>query len=218
MNGNLIIDFDSTLVSLESLDELAKIALRKNKEKEKIVAEIESITTLGMQGKISFDQSLQQRLELFTPTREDIKELVDLLKQNISHSFITNHTFISDNTSRIFIVSGGFREFIEPIVLKLGLRAENILANTFRFTGDKVSGFEENNVLSKALGKVKAVESLGLEGKVIVIGDGFTDYEIKRMGKADTFLAYTEHKRREEVIKNADKEVRCFCEVVEYIT
>lgn len=217
MNEHLVIDFDSTIVSLESLDELAKIALRDSKEKEKIVAQIERITTLGMQGKISFNESLQQRLELFTPTRRDIEALIDLLSQNISHSFITNSSFISENSSRLFLVSGGFREFIEPIVLKLGLRAENILANTFRFKGDKISSFDESNVLSKAMGKVKAVESLELEGKVIVLGDGYTDYEIKKMGIADTFLAYTEHKKREEVIKYADEEVKCFCEVIEYI-
>ena len=45
---------------------------------------------------------------------------------------------------------------------------------------------------------------MNLKGKIIAIGDGYTDYELKREGVADTFIAYTEHIARDLVIKNAD--------------
>lgn len=53
-----IIDFDSTFVSVESLDELAKIALRDDPSREKTALEISRITALGMEGKLSFEKSL----------------------------------------------------------------------------------------------------------------------------------------------------------------
>ena len=54
MNPNLIIDFDSTFVTVEALDELAKICLKENSQKEKILKKIQKTTKLGMEGKIDF--------------------------------------------------------------------------------------------------------------------------------------------------------------------
>ena len=57
----LIIDYDSTFIKLESLDELSKNSKNFNK---KIHKEIIKITELGMEGKISFSESLEKRLKL----------------------------------------------------------------------------------------------------------------------------------------------------------
>ncbi len=71
--------------------------------------------------------------------------------------------------------------------------------------------------LAKTQGKVKQVEALKLRGTVFAVGDGWTDYEIRREDEADYFLAFTENVSRKNVIDLADKEVRSFGEVIEFI-
>ena len=43
-----------------------------------------------------------------------------------------------------------------------------------------------------------------LKGKVLVIGDGYTDYEIKKEGYADSFFLFTENIKRDSIVKSAD--------------
>lgn len=218
-NVFLIIDFDSTFICLESLDELAKISLEKRRDKKTILSEIEKITIQGMEGKIPFEESLQKRLALFVPTKEDIEKLIQLLKQNISQSFQEHKKFIAKHTDQIFIISGGFREFIIPVVKELGIRDDHVLANTFRFDKEgKVLGYDRSNPLSRAGGKAEAVKQLYLSGTVVVIGDGFTDYDVVARGAADRFVAFIEQCNRKDVIKKADTVARNFGEVIEYIS
>ena len=63
---SLVIDFDSTFIKLEALEELATVALDGNEKKNEIVDEIEKITIMGMEGKITFPESLSRRLKLFS--------------------------------------------------------------------------------------------------------------------------------------------------------
>ena len=53
----LIIDFDSTFVKLETLEEIAKESLKGNSEKLAIQKKIAAITNQGMEGKISLSDS-----------------------------------------------------------------------------------------------------------------------------------------------------------------
>jgi D-3-phosphoglycerate dehydrogenase / 2-oxoglutarate reductase len=213
----LIIDFDSTIVKVESLDLLADIVLREKENREEIVNKIKAITLLGMEGKLDFGESLESRVNLFSPTQKDITKLVQLLKETITDSVLKNSSFFQNNSANIYIISGGFKEFIIPIAEQLGIAKDHVLANDFIWDEEKSLGFEKSNLLSQKGGKVKAVRQLALDGKIIVIGDGFTDYEIKREGEAELFIAYVEHAKRENVIKNADFVAKDFNQVIEYI-
>ena len=61
---NFVFDFDSTLTRVEALDVLAEITLVNNPRKEEIINEIIEITNLGIDGKISFTESLERRIKL----------------------------------------------------------------------------------------------------------------------------------------------------------
>ena len=67
---NFVFDFDSTLTSVEALDVLAEITLVNNPAKDQIIQEIIDITNLGIDGKISFTDSLEQRIKLFLTISE----------------------------------------------------------------------------------------------------------------------------------------------------
>ena len=60
----IIIYFDSTFSRVEGLDELAVIALENHPQKDEIVAKITQITHLGMEGKMSFESALKERISL----------------------------------------------------------------------------------------------------------------------------------------------------------
>src|SRR6185436_13025767 len=127
------------------------------------------------------------------------------LKGKVSESFKRNKDFFQKHSDNIYIISNGFREFIEPIVTEFGIKPENILANEFRFDTDgRVVGFDTENPLSANGGKVTQLKKLNLEGDIYVIGDGYTDYEIKLAGLANKFFAFTENVERENVTTKAD--------------
>lgn len=205
MNKYIIIDFDSTFTQVEGLDELARIALEGKPNQQEIVSRIEEITKLGMEGSLSFEQALEQRIQLLSASKNDILKLVEFLENKVSNSFSRNKKFLETYSENILIISSGFREFIEPIVTKYGIKPRNIYANEFVFDSQgNIVGYDKNILLSKNKGKVLLLKELNLEGEVYVIGDGYTDYEMREAGLANHFYAFTENIERPQVAEKAD--------------
>jgi D-3-phosphoglycerate dehydrogenase len=211
-NTTYVFDFDKTMVSVESLDFLAEIALQNSPNKETILLEIKSITEKGMNGQISFEESLQRRFSLLSIKNNDVKTVIARLMKSITPSFVRNKNFFKTNAANIYIVSGGFKEFIIPIAHQLGIPEGHIYANTMKINKrGLVIGYDLNNPLAKANGKVEVVRKLNKKN-IIIIGDGFTDSQIKAMGAAKRFVAFTEHVIRQNVTASADEVVRSFDE------
>ncbi|HWY78752.1 MAG TPA: phosphoglycerate dehydrogenase [Candidatus Sulfotelmatobacter sp.] len=210
-----IVDFDSTIVTVESIDELARIALEDNPNKERVARQISDITNQAMEGILDFPTSLEQRLALFQPTKDDLEKTVKLLKENITPSFRRNKAFFQKYHKQIYIISGGFQECIMPVIKEFGITEDHILANNFTYDANgTITGFDKTNLLAQVNGKVKVVASLNHPGKICVIGDGITDYQIKEQGKADIFFAFTENVYRKGVAAKADKIIRSFDELL----
>ena len=158
-----------------------------------------------MEGRISFRDSLVKRIELLNSDKSQINELVKKLHGKISKSVHRNKNFFKRNGENIFIISGGFKEIICPIVSKFYIPEKNVFANTFEFDSKgRITGFDKKNLLSQDNGKIKQLKKLGLKGELYVIGDGYTDYELKKEGIAHKFFAFTENIEREIVTENAD--------------
>src|SRR3990167_11255835 len=157
MFQNFIIDFDSTFVKCESLDELARISLQNNPDRDKILQKIDRITKQGMDGTMPFDRSLEARLRLFQSSKRDIERLILLLKKSITLSFKNNKDFFLKNNKKIYIVSGGFKEYIVPVLSEFGISDDHIFANTFIFKKNGiVAGLDKKNFLAHPRGKAKA--------------------------------------------------------------
>ena len=84
----------------------------------------------------------------------------------------------------MLVVTGGFHDYVDPIVAEHGINPAQVLANRLVFDGDRVIGVDETNPLSQDGGKIEAVKGLNLDGEVVVVGDGWTDYEIRQAGAA----------------------------------
>ena len=203
---NFIIDFDSTFTKLEALDILCEVSLKGKKEKKEVLKKIKDLTDLGMSGKISFRKSLNDRIKLLKANRDHLPLLEKKLRKVVSQSFRRNKEFFNTYGDHVYIISNGFKEFIEPIVTEYGVKPHHIYANTFKFNKKgEIIGFDTANVLSSNNGKVKQLQELNLQGEVYVIGDGYTDYEIKLAGLANKFIAFTENIERNHILEHADQ-------------
>ncbi len=207
-----VIDFDSTFIKSESIEDLAEIALDKNPQKSQILNQIKELTRLGMEGKMPINQTLKKRFELLNASQDHLKKVIKLTKKNISPSIKRNKKFFSKYKDQIYIISSGFRQIIEPILEEFGIPKNHLLVNDLILKNGKIIGFDPKNPLTQDMGKAKAIKALKLDGEIIMIGDGFTDYQAKQAGAASKFVAFTENIQREEVTQVADLTVKSFDE------
>jgi D-3-phosphoglycerate dehydrogenase len=200
-----IIDFDSTFTQVEALDELARISLKNHPDREEIYRKIEDLTNLAMEGKLSFSESLAGRVQLLNANQQHLELLIKQLKKKVSSSFQRNKLFFKKHANEVLIVSGGFKEFITPVVFPFHIKKKNIYANTFVFDNiGNIIGYDIENPLSQENGKVKLLKQMPLEGDIYGIGDGHSDFQLKESGMIKKFFAFTENIERKTVAEKAD--------------
>ncbi len=200
-----VFDFNSTLTRVEALDVLAEMTLEGRHNREEVIREIQHITNLGIDGDISFTESLERRIRLLKANKRHLDPLVRELREKISKSIASNKEFFEKFSEDIYVISCGFKEFIDPIVEEYNIPSDRVYANTFTFDKDgNIVGFDETNVLASHNGKIECLRQLDLEGEVQVIGDGYSDYVMREAGIAHKFFAYTENVHRDKAADNAD--------------
>ena len=201
-----IFDFDSTFIKVEALDVLCEVIYQDSAAGVQILSEIQRLTDLGMEGKLSLKESLTQRIQLLQANRDHIAIVIEELKKKVTASVIRNRTFFKQHSENIYIISNGFKEIIIPIVQEYGIKPEHVLANTFKFDHEgNIIGFDEKDELCENQGKVKKIKSLNLKGEAIMIGDGYTDYETLEGGAVSKFFAFTENVSRKIVVEKASQ-------------
>ena len=211
---NLIFDFDSTFIQLETIEVLAEFALSNNKNKTIVLNKIKDITDLAMIGKISFKEALSHRISMLNLDQKHIERTSDFIKRKISKSFISNIDFFKNNYNNIYIVSGGFKSIIYSTVKQFNIIESNIYANDFLNINNKAT-IDSNNPLSMNNGKSMVIKNI--DGFNIIIGDGYTDYEVKKNGFADIFIQYTENINRKELNDKADFIATNFNDILNFI-
>ena len=216
-NIKLLIDFDSTFIKTESLEIISEISLKESPNKENTINEIKQLTSLAMNGKISFAKALTSRIKLLRANQGHIDLTIEKIKTQISNSFKDNLDFFKKNCDNCYIVSGGFTQIIEPIVKEFNINSNNIYANDLIFNKKKeVISINKDNPLSKDLGKISIAKDI--DGIKVAIGDGYTDYEIKKHGFADYFIQYTENINRKKLNEFADLISKDLNQVINYIS
>lgn len=199
----VIFDADSTIFSIETLDQLSVLILKQDPEKS---AKIHELTNLGMQGKIDFYESLNKRLEILQLNKSQIKPFADKLHNYITDGFADLVKNLNDLNIDLWVLSGGLLEVIRPVLLDLGFKADKI-------HGSGVNWDQNGNYLSLSdkyplnYSKVTALKNSNWH-KVwhkprIMIGDGFTDLKLYQENMVDEMIVYTEHAARENVIASA---------------
>ncbi|KAL7192254.1 hypothetical protein ACSBR2_024151 [Camellia fascicularis] len=193
-------DVDSTVCLDEGIDELAEFCGAG-----KAVAEW---TARAMGGSVPFEEALSARLSLFNPSLTQVQDFLEKHPPRISPGIDELVKKQKAKNTAVYLISGGFRQMINPVASILGIPPENIFANQLLFENcGKFLGFDANEPTSRSGGKATAVEQIrkayGYKA-LVMIGDGATDLEARKPGGADLFICYAGVQLREAVATNAD--------------
>ena len=180
--GLVAMDMDSTLLAIESIDEIADM--------QGIKAQVAEITQRTMRGEIVFAESLRQRTALLQGLDQDALQHVYDHRVRLSPGAEKMLQRMKSAGLKTMVISGGFTFFTDRIKSRLGL--DYAAANTLDIQDGKLTGKVLGEIIG-AHGKAdvlnKVREELGLKREqVIAIGDGAND--LKMMEEAGVSVAY----------------------------
>lgn len=201
--GSVIIDVDSTIAGIEGVDWLAA---RRGPE---VGAAVAALTERAMDGKVPLESVYVERLEMIQPTRADIDALAEAYQAAVAPGCAECLADLRDAGVRIYVVSGGIREAILPMVQALGLAASALHAVPIRFDeAGGYAGIDETSPLTRQDGKASLLASLKLAPPSLSVGDGATDLAMQ--AGTNAFAAFTGFVRRAPIVAAADHEVASF--------
>lgn len=190
--GLVAMDMDSTLITIECIDEIADFCGLK--------AEVSAITEASMRGEIKdFNESLIARVALLKGLDARALEQVYTERLALSPGAQTMLAAVKAAGLRTLLVSGGFAFFTERLKTQLGL--DFAYANRLEIVDGKLTGKVVGEIVNASV-KARTVREtcakLGITpSQAIVIGDGSNDLEM--MAEAGLSIAF----RAKPVVREA---------------
>jgi phosphoserine phosphatase len=180
----LLADMDSTMVTVETLDELAEYAGLKK--------EISEITERAMNGEILFRDALTQRMALLTGLDADTMAKT-MERINYSPGAKTLVRTMSAGGAYTALASGGFRYFTGRVKQALGFDFE--IGNEIEIEDGKFTGNVVGDIVTKAVKRETLIELSAQQGidlsETLAVGDGAND--LPMLEEAGTGVAYHAH-------------------------
>jgi phosphoserine phosphatase len=178
----LAMDMDSTLITIECIDELGGYLNLKK--------QISDITEQAMRGAIDFPESLRRRVALLAGLDEEVLQDVYDEKLRLSPGADQLVAQCKRHGVRLLLVSGGFTFFTERLKERLGL--DETLSNVLEIDNGRLSGRVLGPIVdadAKAAKFRQMAQRLGAaRGQTVAIGDGAND--LRMMAEAGTSIAY----------------------------
>ncbi|MDO5059644.1 MAG: phosphoserine phosphatase SerB [Neisseria sp.] len=167
--GLIVSDMDSTLITIECIDEIAAGAGLK--------AQVAEITEQSMRGELDFEQSLRRRVSLLAGLHEGVLQEVydNVLQLSPGAEYLLEEC--KRHNVKFMLVSGGFTFFTDRLKARLGL--DYAYANTLESENGILTGRLKNRIID-AQAKADLLEQhrreLGLQtAQVLAMGDGAND-------------------------------------------
>lgn len=173
----LVADMDSTMITVECIDELADYA--------GIKAQIAEVTEAAMRGELDFAEALDARVALLKGLGADA---IDRCLAERVHLMPGARTLIQTMKVRgatTILVSGGFTRFAHPVGQQIGF--DRVIANELLIDADALTGAVARPIVdssTKVTTLLNAMAELGLRaGETMAVGDGANDLAmIKQAG------------------------------------
>jgi phosphoserine phosphatase len=194
----LLVDCDSTLSSLEGVDELGRF------RSEDLCRQVEAMTTAAMEGRISVESVFGDRLELLRPTAAEVEEVGRRYLATVEPEARRVLAELREGGWTPVIVSGGFRQAIRPLAAHLGVERIEAVDLQFDAAGNYV-GYAREYPTTRSGGKPEIVRQLRAElrpSAVVMVGDGSSDLETQP--EVDLFVGFGRYVTRERVKREAD--------------
>jgi len=175
-------DMDSTLITIECIDEIADM--------QGIKPEVALITAAAMRGEIEFAESLRRRVSLLAGLPVAALERVYDERLRLSPGAERMLTGFAAVGAKTALLSGGFTFFTDRLKARLNL--DYTMSNTLDIVDGKLTGgiagpIVDAAVKAAALRRLK-LEHAGSEGLAVAIGDGAND--LPMFAEADVAVAY----------------------------
>jgi phosphoserine phosphatase len=209
---NLILfDCDSTLSSIEGIDELGRA------RGPEVFRQVEAMTNDAMNGKIPVEAVFGRRLDIIQPRKTDVEAVgsryIDTIEPTAK---ATLAALIAAGWTPI-IVSGGFRQAIRPLADHLGVTRVEAVDLFFQPDGT-YRGFDERYPTTRSGGKPEVAAQLRREfspARMVMIGDGVSDLEAKP--EVDLFIGFGRYVKREKVRAGADHFITSLDELLKIV-
>jgi phosphoserine phosphatase len=189
----VLFDCDSTLSAIEGIDELARV------RGPQVFAEVEAMTTAAMEGKIAVEDVFARRLAIIKPRREDVAAVGRLYVERIEPTALATIERLKATGWTPLILSGGFRQIIEPLAAHLGIARVEAVDLFFDGAGN-YTGFDEHFPSTRSGGKPVRITELKRElapARIVMVGDGVSDLEAKPV--VDLFVGFGRYTERAKV-------------------
>lgn len=168
----IAMDMDSTLLAIESIDEIADM--------QQIKPQVAAITLQTMRGEISFEESLTRRTALLQGLHQDALQQVYDERVRLSPGAERMLQLAKRSGLKTMVISGGFTFFTERIKTKLGF--DYAMANVLEIEDNRLTGKVVGDIIGRQ-GKAQVLkqvcDELGVQREqVIAIGDGANDLDM----------------------------------------
>jgi phosphoserine phosphatase len=178
----LAMDMDSTLITIECIDELGDLAGLKT--------EIAGITARAMRGELDYPQSLRKRVGLLTGLSETSLTRVYDERLKLTPGAETLIRACKKSAVKLLLVSGGFTFFTDRLKERLGF--DYTISNHLEVSGGKLTGQVLGDIVdadAKATKFRAVMAELGAaREQTVAIGDGAND--LKMMAQAGMSVAF----------------------------
>ena len=178
----VVSDMDSTLISIECIDEIADFAGLK--------PQVAAITEAAMRGELDFAQSLTRRVALLKGLPESVLDRVYNERLKLNPGAERMLAGLKKNSIRFALVSGGFTFFTERLKARLGI--DYTLANSLEIENGVLTGRVLGSIVgaeAKAGFLLQLCQDLGIQpSQAVAMGDGAND--LKMMAVAGLGIAY----------------------------
>jgi phosphoserine phosphatase len=178
----LAMDMDSTLITIECIDELGALAGKK--------AEVAAVTAQAMRGEIDYPESLRRRVAAIAGLPEGALLEVYEKRLNLTSGAEALLAKCREHAVQVLLVSGGFTFFTERLKARLGI--DHTISNALEVKDGKLTGALVGRIVdadAKAKKFVEIRESLGAQKtQTVAIGDGAND--LKMMAEAGLSVAF----------------------------
>ena len=178
----LVMDMDSTLITMETIDELADMV--------SIKAEVAAITERAMRGEIEYDQSLRERLALLKGLDESA--LLRVYEERLKFSPGAERMLAAVQAAGIktLLVSGGFTYMTDR--LKTRVQLDYTHSNVLEISNGKLTGKVLGEIVN-ADAKLAALKRIAGEidaspAQIAGVGDGAND--LKFLAACGVSVAY----------------------------
>lgn len=207
----IFFDCDSTLSTIEGIDELARA------RGPEVFAKVEALTNAAMNGEIPIQEVFPKRMEIIRPDRALCDEIADRYLKTITPGTATVIAKLKQAGWTPVILSGGFAPLILPLAKQLGIDHVEAVPLCFDDMGNYV-GFDASYPTTRNGGKPEIIrewkEAL-LPERTIMVGDGISDLESR--SETNLFVGYGGVVSREAVQAKADLWITHMGELLEKI-